>query len=129
VNVQARENVTKKTFGAAVVTISPLPVIDRVLYRSMPDGSYSVVAFGTGFQRGAVVRSGTTALKTSFSAATRLNATSITPPSASALISVLNPDGGISNSMPLPPVQPYVALAPALPGTSQARAAGRARER
>jgi hypothetical protein len=111
VNVQARSAADPTRIGAAAVTISPLPVIDRVLYRSMPNGTYSVVTFGRNFQRGAVIKSGSTVVKTSFSSSTRLNGTSNAPRRANYPITVTNPDGGVSNAMPLPPIQPYTAVA------------------
>jgi hypothetical protein len=50
-------------------------------------------------------------VKTSFSSTTRLNGTSNAPRNPSLSITVTNPDGGVSNAMPLPPMQPYVAMA------------------
>lgn len=107
VTVRATSQATTTASGAATVTVvAPVapPQITSVNPASVPTGDpFQITITGSAFVNGAQARIGTQALATSFVSATQLTATGTTnlPAGTNAALTVVNPNGSVSNSLNL----------------------------
>ena len=99
VTVQATSVAFPSATGSASVTVKyPAPIISSVSPNPVTIGSFTLTVNGAGFQNGAVVKLGGTALSTAYSSSSQLSATGSTSTLGNVPVTVLNPDGQASNS-------------------------------
>lgn len=101
VNVQAIAVATPTATGSASVTIRyPAPFLSSATPNSIRTGSFTLTIAGSGFQNGSTVRFNGTALSTTYVNNTQLTATGSTTTASNAVpVTVINPDGQVSNAV------------------------------
>jgi IPT/TIG domain-containing protein len=100
--VRATSSADAAASGSSSISIlNPTPVITGINPSSLGTGNFTLAVTGSKFVNGAQVLLGTTALQTTFTSATQLNAMGTANTAGTYALSVSNPDPGSSTSSSL----------------------------